>query len=183
MNLKGLIILVLLSSSLYLWGCSPYTQRGIPSETQIGARAFNDPNQARKFFGFDIRGTGLLPVEVIIDNKGFFPVKIIGAKTFLIGDLNIPWPLLEKGSVYERLSKSKDSVVSGSASAQGISGTEPGALIGAAIGIVNGPSTGQAAGKGAGWGDGSGTAKGNPCSPRFRNRRPRYFGSFEKPVS
>ncbi len=163
---------------LLLWGCSPYTRQVVPIKmpasfpnmtmvagVQIGARAFNDPNDAQNAFGFDIRGAGLLPVQVVIDHKGSFPIEINPTQTFLIDYQNNLWPVLDKGLAYERLAKHSELAEIGSGAAKhGVLGAAAGALIGAAIGIVGGSGIGEAAGKGAALGAAAGATIGGAAA-------------------
>ena len=50
--------------------------------TQIAAKAFVDPKESQEAFGFDIRGAGMLPVQVVFDNQGSKSLQINGGQTF-----------------------------------------------------------------------------------------------------
>jgi len=39
----------------------------------VGAEAYADPKYAEEAFGFNIRGAGMLPVQVVFDNRGSHP--------------------------------------------------------------------------------------------------------------
>jgi hypothetical protein len=157
-----------------LWGCSPYRQQVVPFKMpgsfsnmtqvaglQIGARAYSDPNEAQKAFGFDIRGAGLLPVQVVIDHKGTSPVEISSAQTFLVDHQNNLWPVLDKRLAYERVARYSEMAEIGSSAAKhGFLGAAAGALIGAAIGIVSGRGLGEGAGRGAVIGGAAGATAG-----------------------
>ncbi|HKJ64687.1 MAG TPA: hypothetical protein VJ969_04755, partial [Desulfopila sp.] len=39
------------------------------NETWIGGRAYADKQEALDAFGFDIRGAGMLPVQLVFDNR------------------------------------------------------------------------------------------------------------------
>ena len=135
------------------WGCSPYTQQVVPFKMpgsfsnmtqvagiQIGARSYSDPNEAQKAFGFDIRGAGLLPVQVVIDHKGTSPLEISSSQTFLVDHQNNLWPVLDKRLAYERVARYSEMAEIGAGAAKhGFLGAAAGALIGAAIGIVSWP--------------------------------------------
>lgn len=67
------------------------------------AQAFEEPRQAVKAFGFDLRGAGLLPLRISISNHGGGAVKIIPRQTFLIDLDGQAWPLLTSGQAASRL--------------------------------------------------------------------------------
>ncbi len=168
----------LLVVGLMLWGCNPYSQQVVPFKmpatypnmtqvagVQIGSRVFMDPNEAQSAFGFDIRGAGLLPVQVVLDNKGAYPIEINPTQTFLIDFQNNLWPVLDKRLAYERVAKHTELAGIGSGAAKhGFLGAAAGALIGAAIGIVGGRGIGEAAGKGAALGAAAGATLGGAAA-------------------
>lgn len=49
----------------------------------VAAQAYADPQKAEEAFGFNIRGAGMLPVQVIFDNQGDHSLKIVPEQTFL----------------------------------------------------------------------------------------------------
>lgn len=164
----------MLLAGLVLGGCSPYTQQVVPFKMpatysnmtqvagiQIGARAYIDPNEAQNAFGFDIRGAGLLPVQVVVDHKGTSPIEINPAQTFLIDHQNNLWPVLDKRLAYERVARYTEMAEIGSGAVKhGFLGATAGALIGAAIGIVSGRGVGEAAARGAAVGAAAGATAG-----------------------
>ncbi|MCX5831604.1 MAG: hypothetical protein NT140_06925 [Deltaproteobacteria bacterium] len=50
------------------------------AEATIAAKAYDGKDEAGNAFGFDIRGAGILPVQVIFDNKGAHSLEIVPAK-------------------------------------------------------------------------------------------------------
>ena len=172
---KAIVILI---AGMFLWGCSPYAQQVVPIKMpatypnmtqvagiQIGARAFNDPNEAQNAFGFDIRGAGLLPVQVVIDHKGAYPFEINPPQTFLVDYQNNLWPVLDKRLAYERVARQSELAGIGSGAVKsGFLGAAAGALIGAAIGIVGGRGIGEAVGKGAALGAAAGATLGGAAA-------------------
>jgi hypothetical protein len=175
MNKKSTIVTIgILILGLMIGGCSPYTQQVVPFKMpsafpnmvqaagmQIGAKAYIDPNEARAAFGFDIRGAGLLPVQVVLDNKGTSLMEISPTQTFLVDAQNNLWPILDKRIAYERAAKYSELAQIGSGAVKhGILAGVAGALIGAAIGIVSGQGIGEAAGKGAAIGAAAGATLG-----------------------
>jgi hypothetical protein len=172
-RLIGLLCLVLFFS-----GCNPYAQQVVPFKMpvaypnvtqvagiQIGARAFSDPNEAQTAFGFDIRGAGLFPVQLVIDHKGAYPVEINPSQTFLLDHQYNLWPVLEKRQAYQRVTKSSELAGVGTGAVKGgFLGAAAGALIGAAIGIVTKGGVGEAAGRGAAVGAAAGATVGGAAA-------------------
>jgi predicted small lipoprotein YifL len=119
-------------------------------ETTLGAKAFTDAQEARAAFGFDIRGSGLLPVQVVFHNEGRQALEINAAQSYLEDDGGNLWPLLARQVAYERVSGfSKTREVFSEGAKAGFFGAAAGALIGSAVGIVTGQNVLESAGKGA----------------------------------
>jgi hypothetical protein len=169
-----LVVVVLFAFGLNLWGCSPYTQQVVPfrmpaaypnmvkvAGLEVGARAFPEPNEAQAVFGFDVRGAGLMPVQVVIDNKGNYPLEISPTQTFLVDLQNNFWPVLDKRLAYDRVARSaQPAAIGSSAAASGFLAGAAGALIGAAIGIATGRNVGNYALGGAAIGAATGATVG-----------------------
>ncbi len=116
----------------------------------IGARAYTDVKEARENFGFDIINAGMLPVEIVIDNKGLHPLEINGGQTFLEDRQNNLWPVLNRNLAYERATRYAQTKQTFSEAAHsGFLGAAAGAAIGAAIGILSGQNVVETTGKGA----------------------------------
>lgn len=127
----------------------------------IGARAYTDIKEAKENFGFDIINAGMLPVEIVIDNKGAHPLEINGTQTFLEDRQSNLWPVLNRELAYERATKYAQTRETFSEGAQsGFLGAAAGALIGAAIGILSGQNVVETAGKGAAVGGAGGAVMG-----------------------
>ena len=127
----------------------------------IAARSFTNINEAREAFGFDIRSAGILPVQVVFDNKSEHPLMIIPEQTFLIDEESNVWPILNQSLAYDRLSKATElGKVVPEAAKSGLLLGAAGAVIGAAIGIVTGTNVGEAVGKGAAIGAAAGLVSG-----------------------
>ncbi len=128
----------------------------------IGARAYVDSGEAKENFGFDVRGAGMLPVEVVIDNRGTHPLEVNVSQTFLEDKEGNLWPILSKDIAYDRATKyaqTKEVFKSGAYS--GFLGAAAGAVLGAAIGFVSGQhNVLEAAGKGAAVGGAGGAVIG-----------------------
>jgi hypothetical protein len=159
---------------LVLSACTTYERKVTPfkmpevypnavtvADASIAAKAYYDKEEAAGAFGFDIRGAGILPVQVVFDNNGSHPLEIIASKTFLVDAENNLWPILEQNLAYDRLSKATQlGRVLPEAGKGGLLAGAAGAVIGAAIGIVTGTNVGEAAGKGAAVGAAAGLTLG-----------------------
>ncbi|MDP2267976.1 MAG: hypothetical protein Q8K46_02305 [Deltaproteobacteria bacterium] len=131
------------------------------AEATIAAKAYDGNDEAGAAFGFDIRGAGILPIQVIFDNKGAHSLEIVPAQTFLVDEANNLWPILEASLAYDRINKKTElgNVVPEGAKSGLLAGVA-GGIIGAAIGIVTGTNVGSAAGKGAAIGAAAGLTMG-----------------------
>lgn len=117
---------------------------------QVGAKAFADKEIARKAFGFDIRGAGMLPVQVVFDNQGSESVTVNPGQTFLEDRQGNLWPILTDRFAYARATKyAQTQQMFKEGAYKGFLGAAAGTIIGAAIGIVSGKDVAQTTGKGA----------------------------------
>jgi hypothetical protein len=129
---------------------SAYPNSQEVSGAVIGARAYTDQKEAEENFGFDVVAAGMLPVEVVIDNRGSHPLEINGTQTFLEDRQSNLWPVLSRNLAYERATKYAQTKETFSEAARsGFFGAAAGAAIGAAIGILSGQNVAETAGKGA----------------------------------
>lgn len=127
----------------------------------VASKAYVDPKEAKAAFGFDVRGAGMLPVEVVFDNGGSHPLEINAAQTFLEDAEGNLWPILANKIAYERATKySKTKEIFKEGAYGGFLGATAGALIGAAVGIVTGENIAVTAGKGAAVGAAAGGTMG-----------------------
>ncbi len=107
--------------SVLVAGCLRYERQVVPFQTPqsspnavymdgavIAARSFIDAPQARAAFGFDIRAAGILPVQVVFDNKSPHPLMIVAEQTFLIDAESNGWPILDQNLAYDRLATSTE---------------------------------------------------------------------------
>ena len=168
------VLPIVLSVLLLIAGCVNYERQVVPFKTPqnspnavyvdgavIAARSFADAKEAKVAFGFDIRQAGILPVQVVFDNKSSHPLMIIAEQTFLIDTDSNVWPILEQNLAYDRLSKQTEwGRVAPEAAKRGLLFGAAGAVIGAAIGIVTGTNVGEAIGKGAAVGVAAGMVSG-----------------------
>lgn len=127
----------------------------------VAARAFVDPKEAKEAFGFDIRGAGMLPVQVVFDNQSSRSIEVNPSQTFLEDQQGNLWSLLASETAYERASKyAETKKIFKEGAYHGFLGATAGAVIGAAVGIVTGENVAKAAGKGAAVGAAAGSTLG-----------------------
>ncbi len=116
----------------------------------MAAKAFSDAKEASESFGFDVIGAGMLPVEIVIDNKGVHPLEINGTQTFLEDRQGNLWPVLNQQLAYDRATKYAQTKETFSGAAEsGALGAAAGAAIGLAIGVLSGHDIGNTIGQGA----------------------------------
>lgn len=160
--------------TVLLFGCSTYERQVVPFKlpsaypnateaagATLAARALDDEKEASRAFGFDIIGAGVLPVQVIFDNKGSHPIEIVTDQTFLVDPADNLWPILDSRMAYDRIEKKTElGRVAPEAGKGAFLAGAAGAIIGAAVGIVTGHNVGDAAMKGAAVGAAAGTTFG-----------------------
>lgn len=170
----GKKVAVIALSVIWLAACATYERQVVPFKmpaaypnatsaagATIAAKSYHDSEEASSAFGFDIRGAGILPVQVIFDNTGSHPLEILTDKTLLVDEENNLWPILEERMAYDRLSRATElGRVAPEAVKGGLLAGAAGAVIGAAIGIVTGQNVASAAGKGAAVGAAAGITMG-----------------------
>lgn len=127
----------------------------------VASKAYGDRSEAKEAFGFDIRGSGLFPVQVIFDNFGGSTLEIDPSQTFLIDDKDNIWPVMDSSLAYDRVAEKTELARIGDKGAKtGFLSGAAGALIGAAVGIVSGENVLTSAGKGAAVGAAAGATLG-----------------------
>ena len=127
----------------------------------VAAQAFVDPKKAKEAFGFDIRGAGMLPIQVVFDNQGPHSLDINAPQTFLEDGQGNLWPLLDQETAYERAEKyARTKQIFKEGAYHGFLGAAAGALIGAAVGVVAGENVAESAGKGVAAGAAAGATLG-----------------------
>src|SRR5918992_4402356 len=107
---------VLFLAIMALSACATYGERVAPvplpgvqaghidiQGAKMPAKAFADDREAHKALGFDIRGAGLLPVRLVIDNQNPGAVSVAPDQTFLIDTEGQAWPLLTAEQAYQRV--------------------------------------------------------------------------------
>jgi hypothetical protein len=138
-----------------------YKNSVVVEQVVVGGMAFVDPVLAKEAFGFDVRGAGMLPVQLVFDNQGADALNINPGQTFLEDDEGNLWPILTDSFAYERASKyAQTNQIFKEGAYNGFLGAAAGGLIGAAIGIVSGENVAAAAGKGAAVGAAAGATIG-----------------------
>ncbi len=160
---KGSCLAIAILFVLALAACAGYGHRIAPvplPEAQanhvtvdgvdVVAVAYPDAKIAKKHFGFDIRGAGLLPVRLVIENRGTEKATIDPNQTFLIDRIGQAWPLLSAEEAYRRIRSHVEigETAKGTAKPAVLLGSA-GALAGFAVGILSGHNVGESAGKGA----------------------------------
>lgn len=151
-----------------------YPNKQVVNGITIGGEAYADRKAAIEAFGFDIRDAGLLPVQVVMDNKSGSNLEIDPAQSFLIDNDGRYWNIIPNNVSVERVDKytTAGAVVKGGAKGALI-GATAGAILGAAIGIVSGNSIGEAAWRASGLGAGAGAVIGGVKEGTDREREHR----------
>jgi len=157
-----------------LTACTTYKSQVVPfrppeaysnvqqqSGIQVAGEAFAETAAAEQAFGFDIRGAGVLPVQLILNNQGGSSLEIVTSQAFLIDRNGQYWQLVPNNIAIERLEKSTQLAAIGSGAGKGAAfGAAGGALLGAALGIVSGQNVAASLGKGAALGAAGGAVVG-----------------------
>jgi hypothetical protein len=158
-----------------------------PNATQVagatvGAHSYTNAKAAAQAFGFDVIDAGLLPVQVVFDNRGDNALTINPAQTFLENEEGKLWPVLDDRFAYERVTKYAQTKRIFSEGAYGaFLGGIGGALVGAAVGVVTGEDVGTTAGKGAAAGAaGGGVLGGGSGAAKADQARQRVMDDFEE---
>ncbi|CAG0933817.1 hypothetical protein RHDC3_02691 [Rhodocyclaceae bacterium] len=139
-----------------------YVNRLVVSGVTIGGEAFDDKGAAQDAFGFDIKGTGLIPVQLVMTNQGTKNLEIVTNQTFLVNEKNLYFQVVPNVTALDRIEKSTQfAAFFGSEAGKGaVLGAVGGAILGAAVGIVSGHNIGEALGKGAAIGGAGGAVAG-----------------------
>ena len=168
-NLFILMTFVLVTSCATAYKAQPISFRAPTSYPNaisvagaiVGAESFADPQKAQETFGFDVRGAGLLPVEVVFDNQGPHSLKINARQTFLEDEKGNLWPILDEKTAYDRTTKyAQTKQIFKGGVYSGFLGATAGAIIGGALGVVSGGRVGEGIGKGAAIGAAAGATIG-----------------------
>ena len=180
---KTLAVLMLMI--VHVAGCTSYKSQYVsfrPPEAyankqqaggvSVGAEAYADYGAAEEAFGFDIRETGLLPVQLVMNNLSGGTVQIVSEQTFLIDAQGRYWQVVPNNVVVDRVAKSTQLAALGKGAGTGAMwGAAGGAILGAALGIVSGSNVGNAMGKGAAVGAAGGAVFGTARESDSPNRQ------------
>jgi hypothetical protein len=116
----------------------------------VAAYCWQNQEEAKAAFGFDVIKAGLLPVQVVFDNQTPKTFQINPSQTFLVNDREELFPVLDNQSAYDRVQRSTSFQEAAKGLAKGAFwGSAAGAAIGAAIGVAAGRSAGDYAMRGA----------------------------------
>lgn len=172
---RGINILIIAMILIFTSACATtYEARPLPFRTPAGygnaievagatvaAQAYVDPELAQQAFGFDIRGAGMLPVQVVFDNRGPHSLQIRPDQTFLEDSQGNLWPILDSQTAYERTTRyAQTRQIFKEGAYGGFLGAAAGAIIGLAVGIVSGEHVGSSMGRGAAIGGAAGATIG-----------------------
>lgn len=115
---------------------SDYTNYQNVSGLLIGAEAFSDGKKAEQEFGFNVLGSGLLPVKIVIENKTGQGIELISGQTFIIDTNNRYLKVITNRESAERARKyTAAGTISGSTGKAEVWGSAAGALLKHAVGI------------------------------------------------
>jgi hypothetical protein len=128
---------------------SAYANATETAGATIAAKVYDNEQEAKSAFGFDIMGAGIMPVQIIFDNRTH-PLEIVPQQTFLLDAGENLWPILDSRMVYDRIERKTElGRVIPEGAKTGLLAGAAGAILGAAIGIVTGHSVAETAAKGA----------------------------------
>lgn len=172
---KGFVFLLLFIIIAFIFSaCQSYQRKAMPvkmpsaypnaikvADATLAAKIYDDKNEAESFYGFDIVSAGVVPVQIVFDNRGTHSIELVPSQTFLVDVENNIWFILDSNLAHERIAKKMEFTrIAPEATKGGILAGIAGAMIGAAIGIVSGSNVGNAALKGAALGAATGAAAG-----------------------
>ncbi|MBI5485053.1 MAG: glycine zipper family protein [Deltaproteobacteria bacterium] len=158
--MKKLICMLLIAT--HISACATYKNRAVSFKPpqgysnyhnadglMVGAEAFDDKKLAEEAFGFDIRGAGVLPVQIVLDNRSGQAVEVVSGQTFLVDGSSRYWKILSNQEAIDRVQKATEVGAIGKGAGRGAAfGAAAGALLGLALGVVSGRNVGEAVVKG-----------------------------------
>lgn len=168
------ILTALLLITVQVAGCTSYKSQYVPFRppeayankqdvggVSIGAEGYLSADAAAEAFGFDIKATGLIPFQLVLNNKSGNTIQIVTDQTFMLDAEGNYWQVVPNQVAVNRIEKSTQLAALGKGAGVGaLWGAAGGAILGAAIGIASGQNVGQAAGAGAAIGGASGAILG-----------------------
>jgi hypothetical protein len=127
-----------------------YANNQFVAGANIAAESYGQSARAKEVFGFDIRGAGLMPVQVVIDNRGGSRLELVPDQTFLVDSAGNYWNLLDRRTAYQRVEKSSEfGTIAKGAGRTAFLGAAAGALVGLAIGVLGRGNVAEDIGRGA----------------------------------
>lgn len=139
----------------------PGQSAALAGEARISVETYPDPEAAQRAFGFDAAASGILPIQVVVDNRGMESLRVEADQTFLQDAEGRLWPLLDPQTTRKRAARGLSTRETLSQGAEtGAWGAVGGAVLGAALALVTGDSVVTGAGKGAALGGGGGLVLG-----------------------
>lgn len=127
-----------------------YANVQIVAGANLAAESYGDKERAKQIFGFDIRGAGLMPVQVVIENRGNARLELIPDQTFLVDQSGGYWQLLDRRTAYKRVEDSTEfGTIAKGAGRTAVLGAAAGALVGLAVGVLGRGNIGEDIGRGA----------------------------------
>ncbi|KPA11609.1 conserved hypothetical protein, membrane [Candidatus Magnetomorum sp. HK-1] len=130
-------------------------------KTLAAAEVFNNAKNAKKIFGFNVHGAGMLPVQVVFKNIGYRNLQVVIGQTFLEETNGNMWEVLTGDIAKARATQNaQDKKALKEARKKGMIAAGIGAVIGAIVGTVTGSNVAKAVGTGAAVGTGGGVVYG-----------------------
>jgi hypothetical protein len=127
-----------------------YANNQLLAGASLAAEAYGDSARAREVFGFDIRGAGLMPVQIVIENRGDARLELVPDQTFLVDSSGNYWNVLDRRTAYQRVEKSSEfGTIAKGAGHSAVLGAAAGALVGLAVGVLGNGNIGEDIGRGA----------------------------------
>ncbi|HEY6006901.1 MAG TPA: glycine zipper family protein, partial [Geobacteraceae bacterium] len=160
--MKKTVVAAILVPLFLLSGCATYTRqyaafrppeayanRQVVDGVSVAAEAYPDKEAAEKAFGFDVRGAGVLPVQLVLDNTSGQSLEMVSSQTFLEDDNGGYWTIMPNHVAVDRIDKfTQGGAMAAGAGKGAVVGAVAGGILGAAIGIVSGHNVGSAMGGG-----------------------------------
>jgi len=168
------ILTAMIFISVQVAGCTSYKSQYVsfrPPEAyannqqaggvSIGAEGYLGADEAKDAFGFDIKATGLIPFQLVMNNQSGKSIQIVTEQTFMLDAEGNYWPVVANQVAVDRISKSTQLAALGKGAGVGaLWGAAGGAILGAAVGIASGQNVGKAMGAGAALGGAGGAILG-----------------------
>ncbi|MBW2061167.1 MAG: hypothetical protein JRI95_06330 [Deltaproteobacteria bacterium] len=185
--MKRVLYSGLILALLAVGGCTGYTYMPVPFKAPeaylnhqrldgavIAIRSYSSSIEAKEAFGFDIIGAGLLPLQIIMDNKGPHSYELVPAQTLLKDADNNLWNILPAERAYDRVNKKDELARLGKTGAKSAALTgAAGAILGFALGVITDSDISRTTLKGATAGAALGAVGGGSAGYHDRQARNR----------